>query len=137
LNNRYTKGEIDVKFRQRTDSIGFSDIPVLGTLFTFVNDKLELLGSAIGAFTIDALNNTYSGKITLSSMNDGLGYYLVDQNSVSYPIGGSSNISVSQDPISKQLTVDLTSSVTANNLTATNLTITNKLSVTKSDYWYP
>ena len=129
LNNRYTKGEIDFKFRQKSDSIGFSDIPVLGSVFTMVNDGLQLLGSAIGQSTLATLDNTYSAKITLSPLNDGLGYHLVDQNSVSYPIGGSSNITVSQNPTSKQLTVDLTSSVTA-----TNLTITNNFSVTKSDF---
>ena len=35
LNNRYTKGEIDFKFRQKSDSIGFSDIPILGSVFTW------------------------------------------------------------------------------------------------------
>ena len=84
-----------------------------------VNDGLQLLGSAIGASTLAALDNTYSGKITLSPLNDGLGYHLVDQNSVSYPIGGSSNITVSQNPTSKQLTVELKSSNSITSITTT------------------
>jgi hypothetical protein len=87
-----------------------------------------------GASVISALNTHFASSIVLSPQNDGLGYYLVDENSISYPIGGSSNITVSQNPTSKQLTVDLASSVAATNLTTTNLTITNNLSLTKSDF---
>jgi hypothetical protein len=42
----------------------------------------------------------------------------VDANSISYPIGGSSNITVSQNPTSKQLTVALANNISVGTITA-------------------